>query len=208
MKTIKIESIGQEPIVLNVPEGAKVSIEDGLTIVDPEFKKGDILAYTYNRLKPSVFIYNNESESFCCLDLQDITIPVSYNVDFCADLRIRHATDTEKQILFDALAKAGKAWDAEKKEIVDLKYIPKVGDCVKIDFESFTGFAHLSKIEKGKNYYHAMVDDDNFLTINDWYDSNWDYTKITPDELQAEFNKLGYEYNFETHTAKKLRWKP
>lgn len=37
---------------------------------------------------------------------------------------LRLATDSEKQQLFDALAKEGKAWDAEKKQIVDLK--PKV----------------------------------------------------------------------------------
>lgn len=34
---------------------------------------------------------------------------------------IHLATDEEKQQLFDALAKEGKAWDAEKKQIVDLK---------------------------------------------------------------------------------------
>lgn len=33
----------------------------------------------------------------------------------------RVATEDEKQQLFDALAKEGKAWDAEKKQIVDLK---------------------------------------------------------------------------------------
>ena len=36
----------------------------------------------------------------------------------------RFATDEDKLQLFDALAKEGKAWDAEKKQIVDLK--PKV----------------------------------------------------------------------------------
>lgn len=36
----------------------------------------------------------------------------------------RVATEEEKQQLFDAIAKEGKAWDAEKKAIVDLK--PKV----------------------------------------------------------------------------------
>ena len=36
----------------------------------------------------------------------------------------RFATDSEKQQLFDALAKEGKRWDSEKKQIVDLK--PKV----------------------------------------------------------------------------------
>ena len=36
----------------------------------------------------------------------------------------RPATDSEKLQLFDALAKESKAWDAEKKEVVDLK--PKI----------------------------------------------------------------------------------
>lgn len=34
---------------------------------------------------------------------------------------IHLATEEEKQQLFDALSKEGKAWDAEKKQIVDLK---------------------------------------------------------------------------------------
>lgn len=36
----------------------------------------------------------------------------------------KFATEEETQQLFDALAKEGKAWDAEKKQIIDLK--PKI----------------------------------------------------------------------------------
>lgn len=44
---------------------------------------------------------------------------------FTSDIKaFRPATDSEKQQLFSALAKVGKAWDANKKMIVDLK--PKV----------------------------------------------------------------------------------
>lgn len=51
---------------------------------------------------------------------------ISYDVlDTIERYRNIHlATDSEKQQLFDALAKEGKTWDAEKKQIVDLK--PKV----------------------------------------------------------------------------------
>lgn len=44
----------------------------------------------------------------------------------------RFATEEEKQQLFDALAKGGKTWDAEKKQIVDLKlkWTPKPFDKV------------------------------------------------------------------------------
>lgn len=41
---------------------------------------------------------------------------------------VRLATEEEKQKLFDALAKEGKAWDAEKKAVVELKWKPNVGD--------------------------------------------------------------------------------
>lgn len=32
--------------------------------------------------------------------------------------------------------------------------------------------------------------------------------KISTKEYQAKFNKFGYEYDFETHTAKPIEWKP
>ncbi len=48
------------------------------------------------------------------------------------DYSMRYATDEEEQQLFDALAKEGKTWDSEKKEIVDLKpnWTPKTFDRV------------------------------------------------------------------------------
>lgn len=44
----------------------------------------------------------------------------------------RFATEEEKKQLFSALAKKGKAWDSEKKEVVDLKpkWTPKPFDRV------------------------------------------------------------------------------
>ena len=45
---------------------------------------------------------------------------------------IRYATEEERQRLFDALAKEGKQWDAEKKQIVDLPNEEK-----KCEFETF-----------------------------------------------------------------------
>ena len=47
------------------------------------------------------------------------------------DKQIYPITETQQIILFDALAKKGKAWDAEKKQIVDLK--PKVDELKPFD---------------------------------------------------------------------------
>lgn len=43
------------------------------------------------------------------------------------DIELRLATDSEKQQLFDALAKEGKRWDSEKKQIVSLKPAFEIG---------------------------------------------------------------------------------
>ena len=56
----------------------------------------------------------------------EITIPTSHGVWCRKDSGVKYATEEEKQQLFSALAKEGKAWDSEKKQIVVLK--PKVDE--------------------------------------------------------------------------------
>lgn len=104
---------------------------DTLEIEKPEFKDGDIVvtdavpSLCYSKC---IFILKgdlNTGES--CANSY-----IFYNInnnDFCFDVldteiryrNIRLATEEEKLILFDALAKKGKAWDAENKMVVDLK---------------------------------------------------------------------------------------
>lgn len=73
----------------------------------------------------------------------------------------RYATEDEKQKLFDALAKEGKMWDAEKKAVVDLKWEPKSNEYyVYVAFAVSMGFLigldywdysedHVQRQEKG-----------------------------------------------------------
>ena len=97
----------------------------------PEFKDGDILLYKSAKFTffSSIFILNsnrNEMSSYVRFSIGKGSI--DYDVPVCCNLytdRFRYATEEEKQQLFDALAKEGKAWDAEKKIIVDLE--TKVG---------------------------------------------------------------------------------
>ena len=71
----------------------------------------------------------------------------------------RFATDSEKQQLFDALAKKGKAWDAEYKQIVDLK--------PKCEFKPFDkvlsrrcseDYWVLNFYSHKTDYYHVCID--------------------------------------------------
>ena len=86
----------------------------------PEFKDGDIVVYGESvaicrRIyKHTLSFYVSLNEMFGLLFTDEVKTSEEY----------RFATEEEKQQLFDALAKKGKAWDAEKKQIVDLK--PKV----------------------------------------------------------------------------------
>lgn len=83
----------------------------------PEFKDGDIVVYGESVAicrrfyKHTLSFYISLNEMFGLLFADEVESSEEY----------RFATEEEKQQLFDALEKEGKAWDAEKKQIVDLK---------------------------------------------------------------------------------------
>lgn len=94
----------------------------------PEFKDGDIAFADYGN-RQDVFIVSDKTnlsegyDSFIALDLRGLTLNMGYRMSFFKkDLcKLRLATEEEKQQLFSALAKEDKAWDSEKKQIIDLK---------------------------------------------------------------------------------------
>lgn len=101
---------------------------DTLEIEKPEFKDGDILSNPSTALpKNHIFIFSKfnkykDFEYHVALTASGvITIPTSHGVWCRKDSCVKYATEEEKQQLFSALEKKGKAWDAEKKMIVDLK---------------------------------------------------------------------------------------
>lgn len=75
-------------------------------ILRSEYKDGDERAFYY--------AFYNADDKFTIAEYGYTRVHYS----------LRPATDSEKQQLFDALAKKNKRWDSEKKQIVDLK--PKV----------------------------------------------------------------------------------
>ena len=104
-----------------------------------EFKDRDIAFADYGN-RQDVFIVSGITglsegyNSFISIDLSSLTLSMGYRTSFFKkDLcKLRLATEEEKQQLFDALEKKGKAWDVEKKMIVDLKpkWTPKPFDKV------------------------------------------------------------------------------
>lgn len=93
----------------------------------PEFKDGDIVALVVRKCT-HIAIFQSRQEAyigfhavFCQNDELLLEEPFREDV---GDIELRLATDSEKQQLFEALAKEGKCWNAEKKQIVSLK--PKI----------------------------------------------------------------------------------
>ena len=91
----------------------------------PEFKDGDIITFK-DRI---IIIYNTSIEKspkrteiyyHACLKEGELTVN-EYLMSCGFGEGWYSSTEEEKHQLFDALAKKGKAWDAEKKQIVDLK---------------------------------------------------------------------------------------
>lgn len=111
--------------------GGKLNIETLEIEKQTEFKDGDVivtdavpsLCYskcifilkgdlnTVESCANSYIFYNIDNNDFC-FDVLDTEI---------RDRNIHLATEEEKKQLFSALEKEGKAWDAEKKEVIELK---------------------------------------------------------------------------------------
>lgn len=110
-----------------IPEGCnRVTIErQGRQIIatfEPDFKDGDVLFVEENMpYLSTIFVFkknidNNRNESYVAIIDGDYSCTGGSVNGFP-----RHATESEKQKLFDALAKEGKQRNAETKQVEDIK---------------------------------------------------------------------------------------
>ena len=93
----------------------------------PEFKDGDIITITPQIGNNLIFIFRaKDVEKYYCHAYLDRNIAIVNDDGYCKKdfCTARPSTEEEQKQLFDALAKKGKAWDAVKKQIIDLK--PKI----------------------------------------------------------------------------------
>ena len=116
--------------------GGKLNLESLEIEKQPEFKDGDILyAEKDESHTDTIFILRiveGERKDYACLILNRCPTCDYSGFGFIGNETLRYATEEEKRQLFDALAKKGKAWDAEHKMIVGLKpkWTPKPFDRV------------------------------------------------------------------------------
>ena len=141
--------------------GGKLNLKTLEIEKQSEFKDGDIVVYKceIDDVPSTIFIFRGISQRtpyysyYASLNSDGF---LSYKLGgfgiYKRELRL--ATEEEKEQLFSALAKKNKAWDAEKKQIVDLKlkWTPKPFDkvvvrCGKADKWSIDFFSY--KVHNG-----------------------------------------------------------
>lgn len=97
----------------------------------PEFKDGDVVVVDeipFDLYSKCIFILKEnlntgeiKARAYVLYNVNKDSIFFDTPIMKVIERNIHLATEEEKQQLFDALSKEGKAWDAEKKQIVDLK---------------------------------------------------------------------------------------
>lgn len=124
-----------------------------------EFKDGDIVVQGVLKganvciIKKCIDKIDNKYNYYASYNTQDKEI--DYNDWSYISPFAKFATDSEKQQLFNALAKKGKAWDAEKKMLVDLK--PKIKFK---PFDKIVGFEELGRGEWVCDMFSHYAKDD------------------------------------------------
>lgn len=115
-------------------QNIRTNIKDGTIEVEVELKEkweprdGEIcFAMTSSGMWKFILIYG-KSNWPCIYNESDSGWVLDYRTNWSYSI-IRPATDSEKQLLFDALAKEGKMWDAQKKAVVDLPRWRAEKDC-------------------------------------------------------------------------------
>ena len=153
--------------------GGKLNLETlEIEKAQPEFNDGDIVLVESYMLgintNSMIAIFRKEKEideykfspALCESIEHDTYLREDPVVLSPSDIKIfRPATDSEKQQLFDALAKEGKAWDAEKKMIVNLKPKIELKPFEKVlvrDSESDKWRANLFGYIDKDEYYHCV----------------------------------------------------
>lgn len=175
--TVNYEKVSDEKateIISLIEEhyGGKLNLSTLEIEKQPEFKDGDIVfmkGIKYGYYANCIFILKDEYKDgderafYYAFYNTDDKFTIAEYGNTRVHYSLRPATDSEKQQLFDALAKKGKTWDVEKKMLVDLKpkWTPKPFDKVLVrDSKSSKWRANL--------FSHKNIDEPYYCVYSSW----------------------------------------
>lgn len=111
---------------ITIPEGCKAIVKDGSVVFEKgqEFKDGDVLCSTLNDI---ILIFKetyNHARSYFNSHYNN---KGSGNERWCIEF-FRHATEEEKQLLFDKMKEQGLKWNAEEKRVEHIRWRAEEGE--------------------------------------------------------------------------------
>ena len=113
-----------------IPEDCKAIVKDGIVTIEKDFEDGDVLHSVHDDL---MLIYKES----CSLECFSSHFNMMHNYNHGWNIHyFRHATDEEKQLLFDKMKEQGLRWNAEEKRVEKIRW----------------------RAEKGKDYYFVYPD--------------------------------------------------
>lgn len=141
--------------------GGKLNLETlEIEKTQPEFKDGDILSIQEDEEHyHAIFIFKGGTDVYVYFDYFHRVLTYDTKIDENEKSISHLATDEEKQQLFSALKKENKAWDADKKQVVDLKPNVELKPFDKVlsrrcseDYWVLNFYSHKT------DYYHICID--------------------------------------------------
>lgn len=105
-----------------IPDGCKAIVKDGCVVFEKDFKDGDVLHSIYDDLM-LIYKESHSSESFNSHFNMRHTYNKGWNMH-----SFRHASEEEKQLLFDKMKEQGLKWNAEEKRMEKIRWRAKEGE--------------------------------------------------------------------------------
>lgn len=103
---------------ITIPEGCKAIVKDGSVVFEKELEDGDVLCSVYSTTIAIFKEYEKKGSKY---------FYSHYNTDGSSNKNwnsaaFRHATEEEKQLLFDKMEEQGLQWNAEEKRVEKIRW--------------------------------------------------------------------------------------
>ena len=129
---------------ITIPKGCKAVVKDGSVVFEKEekeevqeFKDGDVLCDTLNNVILIFKAMHNHARSYFDSHYNNKGWSNErWNIEF-----FHHATNEEKQFLFDKMKEQGLRWNAKEKRVEKIRWRAKKGD----DYYFIDSFCYLGQ---------------------------------------------------------------
>lgn len=180
---------------ITIPEGCKAIVRGRSVVFEKvdeevqEFKDGDVLVTVANGKRHNAFIYKGSDVLGFHLYYAGINADGNLLINdspnecrWCNKI-LSHATEEEKQLLFDKMEEQGLRWNAEEKKVENIRW----------------------RAKKGGDYYFTDVDlivkslDDTYSTFDNklWNALNYFHTEEQAEEAARRVKETLQKYHEE-----------